>query len=290
LPAAIRPNERDKTLRTGDTKLSPTLALADAVLSTNEIGVDYTGDRRAIANLTTAAIPRAQVESMRKLMVLAGCEPRAIDLSAAGLMRALVRVRPDATEVHTIVDVGETSITVATRQGPHLRSVRVIALGGMLLTRAIMAETEEKAPEAIERRQRLRLALDADSLPVSLPAPYGSLQSENKSQSSLSSFDEAIQRATTELIDSIASAIENDASSFNNTFTQGVVLTGRTSQISGFKNLVNQRVGVPVNIGRPWARLEKTRFNLPHILPDQTTEYLMSLSTAIGLALWRAPS
>lgn len=291
VPAAVRPSERVKALRTVDQQISPTLSLSDAVLSTNEVSIDYTGDRRAVTTLTVAAIPKAQIESMRKLMVLAGCEPRAIDLAAAGTMRALVRVPPDSTEVHTIVDIGETTVTIATRQGPHLRSVRIMPVGGLTITRAIMAETGDDASKAVERRQMLHLTPESDNFPISLPGPYGSLSAPTITTSSnVSSFEEAVNRAANEIIDAIAVAIENDASNFSNTLTQGVVLTGRTSQISGLRNLVNQRLGVPVQLGRPWARLEKTRFNLPYILPEQTTPHLMNLTTAVGLALWRDPS
>jgi hypothetical protein len=63
------------------------------------------------------------------------------------------------------------------------------------------------------------------------------------------------------------------------------------------KTLLFQRLGVPVTVGRPWARLERSRYNLPYLIDAEgedestrkarATEHLMRLSTAIGLALWR---
>lgn len=288
LPSAIAANERVSALRTLDRQISPTLSLEESVLATNEVRTDITGDGRSMTTLVVTAARREEVESLQKLMLLAGCQPRAIDLSAAGLVRALVRVPSNATEVHTVVDIGETTTTVATRQGAHLRSVRVIPTGGRTITRAVMSETEESLEQATARRQLLQLSPELAQLPTELSAAYGATSILTTSAAPTTLLDEAVEQACNDLIDAIATAIENDAANFGNTLTQGVVLSGLTSQIPGLRNRVNQRLGVPVQLGRPWARLEKTRHNLPYLRPDAAVANpLPELSTAIGLAMWK---
>jgi Tfp pilus assembly PilM family ATPase len=298
LPAAIKPEERVGALRTMDRSISPVMPLPQSVLVTNEIAINYTTEGVAEALLVAAAMPKETLADLRDLMKLAGCEAKAIDLSAAGLMRALVRVDPASNDVQTIVDIGETTTTVATRQGPYLRSVRVIAKGGTLITRAIMTQTEEDAVHSLDVRRLLNLTKDQESTPIELAPGYGTRVMDVPTPNvSVSAFDEAINRAVQDLLEDIASAISQDATANNNSLTQGVVVLGRTAQIEGMKTLLSQRLGVPVTIGRPWARLERSRYNLPYLIDAEgedestrkarATEHLMRLSTAIGLALWR---
>ena len=298
LPAAVKPEERVGSLRTQDYMISPTAPLPQSIVVTNEVSINYTTAGVAQALLVVATIPKDTLADLRGLMTLAGCEPKAIDLSAAGLMRALVRVDPNSNEVQTIVDIGETTTTVATRQGPYLRSVRVISKGGTLITKAIMSQTEKDALAALDIRHHLNLTRDQENAPVELAPGYGTRVPESRAISpNASAFDEAINRAVTDLLEEIAAAIGQDATANKNSLTQGVSLLGRTAQIEGMKTLLSQRLGVPVTVGRPWARLERTRYNLPYLIDAEgedestrkarATEHLTRLSTAIGLALWR---
>jgi Tfp pilus assembly PilM family ATPase len=288
LPAAITPDERLTTIRTMDRPLSPTLSLSDAVLSANAVRTDVTSDGRIMTTLVVTAARREAVEDLQKVMLIAGASPRAIDLSAAGLMRALVRTRADSLEIATIVDIGETTTTIATRQGPHLRSVRVLPIGGTILTRAIMAETNDTYEQALARRQHFALSGDLVELDADLISSYGTSAPTPAARASATLLDEAVDNATNQLVNAIAAAIENDATNFSNTLTQGVALSGLTSQMPGLRQRIAQRTGVSVQAGRPWARLEKTRYNLPYMKPgEDPLSPLLGLSTAIGLALWR---
>jgi len=290
LPHEIKPEERVLALRTNDRQISPTLSLAQSVLSTNEVTVDMTGDGRAMTQLVVAAVLREELESFQRMIALAGCQPRAIDLSAAGLMRALVRARTDSSEVVTIVDIGETSTTIITRQGLHLRSVRVLTTGGRAITRAIMTETGEDQEAATKRRQLLQLGTESTDLPIVVAAPYGSTADAPSRAPGSTLLEEGVEKAVDQLLDQVATSIENDATNYGNTFTNGITLTGLTAQIPGLKNRLNQRLGVPVQLGRPWARLEKNRQNLPYLQDHETTANTLSeMSTAIGLALWKDP-
>ena len=289
LPGAIGPAERLSTIRTMGYQVAPNLLVEESVLDVNEIRTEVTGDGRELVTLSVVAVARDQVESLQRLMILAGCQPRAIDLSAAGLMRALVRTPSNDEMVHTVVDIGATKTTVATRQGLHLRSVRVLPIGGAAITRAIMSQTNESFEEAEKRKFLLSLGVASTSLPVILQSAYGADTMEPAAAAGPSDtlLDEALETVIEDLVNQIALSIENDATNYGNTFTQGVVLAGPTAQIPGLRDRVHQRLGVGVQLGHPWARFEKTRHNLPYLQGGaDNPRPLMGLSTAIGLALW----
>ena len=290
LPAGVKPIERVSTIQTMGYQVAPSISLEDSVLGVNEVRTETTGDGREITTLVATAVAKSELDSLQKLMMLAGCQPRAIDLSAAGLMRALVRAGADDNEVHTVVDIGATKTTVITRQGLHLRSARALPIGGAAITRAIMSQTGETAEEAEQRKFLINLGVAASDMPVLLPNAYGA---EPQAQATVGTsadtlLEEAIDAVANDLVEQIALSIENDATNFGNTFSQGIVLSGPTAQIPGLKDRVHQRLGVPVQLGHPWARFEKTRHNLPYLQggPDNPRP-LVGLSTAIGLALWK---
>ena len=292
LPASVKPEEYVHAIRTMDMPITPNLTLDESVLCVNPVRTLTSAAGQSVTQLVVSVIKKEEIEDLQKLMLLAGCQPRAIDLSAAGLLRALVRAKTDSNEVATIIDIGETKITVATRQGVHLRSVRVVPGGGSLLTRAIMSQTGETYEEATNRRQILQLGTGVTDMPVALNTAYGEVTPPSSTLSDShpdNALAEAVERSVTDLIEQIASSIENDASAFGNTLTQGLTITGLSSQIPGLKDRIHQRLGVNVLIGRPWARLENTTNNQPLVAQGGTEnpKPLLGLSTAIGLALWK---
>ena len=287
LRSEVKPNERLSAIRTLDQPISPTLRNDEAVIDTNFVRTDIAADGRSIDTLVVAAARREDIEALQKLMILARCQPRAIDLSAAALMRALVRVPENTTEVGTIIDIGATKTTVATRQGLHLRSVRVVPVGGANITQAIQAATGDTAEEAEARKRLMRLSSMQD-MPVVLQTSYGASSAPTTGgMDKESKLDEAVNNVINDLIEQTAQLIENDASDFGNTLTQGAVLSGQSSQLPGLKDKFNQRLGVPVQLGRPWAHIEANKANAPFLTagPDNP-QVLLELSTAIGLALW----
>lgn len=289
LPAAVRPGERVKAIRTLDRQISPTVPLSEASLSTNVVRTDVTGEGHAMTTLCVAAALQSEVDSLLKLMKLSRCQPRAIDLSGAATMRALVRTTVDAAEVHTVVDVGATKTTITTRQGLHLRSIRSAPTGGDLITRVLMQVTGDDFETAERRKAYLRLP-SAAAHPVVLDAGYGADDelAEAEAAARRSALDEALVTAGDELVETIAGSIEADAMNHANSFTQGVVLCGGTAQLGGLKERLHQRVGVPVQIGRPWAVLERSKQNLVYFRDGvEDPRLMMSLTTAIGLALWK---
>jgi type IV pilus assembly protein PilM len=289
LPSALKGDERIKALRTMDRQVSASLRLDDSTISLNEIRRFNTGDGVSMTAVVVAAAAREEVEQLKQVFKLAKCAPRALDLAGAANMRALVRTIPDGAEVHTVVDIGATKTSIATRQGPHLRSLRQIATGGGSFTRAIMGVTGDNRAEAEARQKIISLVDRPIAEAVSLGVGYGSatISAEEQELTKQTMLDEAVSRTADDLVEQIASSIENDASNYGNSFTQGVVLSGATAQIPGLRERLSQRLGVPVQLGRPWATLEKNRSNLLYLRDGQEDpKMMMDLTTAIGLALW----
>jgi type IV pilus assembly protein PilM len=291
LPSALKGEERIKALRTMDRQVSASLRLEDSTIALNEIRRFSTGDGVSMTAVVVAAAAREEVEQLRQVFKLAKCSPRALDLAGAANMRALVRTVPDGTEVHTVVDIGSTKTSIATRQGPHLRSLRQVAVGGSSFTRAIMGVTGDTKQEAEARQKIISLVERPVSGPVEVGSGYGSTGALQEAESSRQTvLDESVSRVADDLVEQIASSIENDASNYGNSFTQGVVLSGATAQIPGLRERLSQRLGVPVQLGRPWATLERNRSNLLYLRDGQEDpKMMMELTTAIGLALWSQP-
>lgn len=287
VPAILKPEERVKAIRTSGRDITPALPLGDAVLDANKIETLITSEGQSVASLVVAAALNTEVDSLRNLMKLARCEPRALDLSAAATMRALVRTPSTSNEVHTVVDIGATKTTVITRQGPHLRSVRVITVGGDNITRAIMSATDDTNEEAERRKTLMRLSNTIEKQAVTVPSTYGAVVSAAPTIDNESRIDEAVNGVVNDLIEQIAAAIETDSYSFGTTTTQGVVLSGLTAQLPGLKERVSQRLGVQVQLGRPWARIEAVKANAAYLVGGPNSPRpLLDLTTAIGLALW----
>jgi type IV pilus assembly protein PilM len=288
LSSAIKTAERVTTLRTNKITIAPSLQIEDATLDTNLIRTITNAEGVSSNLLAVVAARTTEVEDLKALMVIARCEPRALDLSAAGLMRALVRVNPDDTDVATIIDIGATKTTISTRQGPHLRSVRVIPKGGADITRAIMGATQETFEQADRRKTLIRLSNAAVAPAVALLNTYGTDHVEKPEEDVETRMDEAVNNVVSDLINRIANTIENDASAVGAARTQAIILSGLTSQIPGLKERISQRIGLEVQLARPWAEIAPSKANEKYLVGGaRNPRPLLDLSTAIGLALWK---
>lgn len=292
LPAAIKREEREAAIRNMDRTISPTIPMADSVISTNLVRVATTGDGVAFANLAVAAALSGEVDAITKVCKIARCSPRAVDLSGAALMRAIVRAPATTEDIHTAVDIGATKITVVTRQGLHLRSIRSAAGGGSDITRALVAATGEDMVLAERRKMSMRLGSAPLAQAVDLSGGYGLEDDEaavDVDAGAQTAAEEGLSNAAEAMVEQIASSIEHDSASGG--FTQLVSLCGGTALLRGLKERLHQRVGVPVSIGRPWAVIEPSKRNAQYFNDGvEDPRLLLSLATAVGLALWKEPS
>lgn len=295
LPAALKPAEWTKALRTADRQISPKLPLESSAVSMYPVPDASDLGNPHQRTLLAAATVDSEVEKVLAVARRSKVTPRAVDLSAAAMVRALTLSVPGNEDVATLVDIGYSKVTVATRQGLHLRSVRTFEGGGERVTRAVMGAlggTYDNAEEA-----KLTMRLSATAAPAQIAAPvmqaaYGALPTMGSGLSGgHDASHDALASSVTNLIEDIASAIEADAAAHPHLPTQGVVLCGGTSLLRGLREQLVQRVGVPAFIGRPWARVvsNKDTERLLAAGSEDPAVVLLSLATAVGLATWKDP-
>jgi type IV pilus assembly protein PilM len=282
LPSAVRRDEREGAIRALGRPLSANLPLDDSVLASQLLTSAETADGFEVHTVAVAAALRSEVEMIQTVCKMARCTPRAIDFGGVALIRALTRANATSNEVATVVDIGATKTSVATRVGPHVRSLRVTAGGGSELTRALLSANGGDVDIAEQAKMSMKLPTSTRQVSTAYTGDDDYQAERDPSMQSLSSASDV-------LVDTIAQSIELDAAN-HGTYTQGVFLTGGTALLRGFKERLQQRVGVPVVVGRPWADLERSKRNVEFFAdgkPDPRV--LFRLSTAIGLALWKEP-
>jgi Tfp pilus assembly PilM family ATPase len=283
LPAGVKAAERVAALRTMQVQVAATVPTAEAAISTNFVREENTADGRRVAALVVGAAINSEVENLVKICSLSGIDPRAVDLSGAGTLRALIRDLPNSRDSATIVDIGATTTSIIAREGLHIRSVRSFTGGGLDLTRAIAAAARESLEDAERRKYAMRLSVRTQNQ----NAGYGSLHEEEDIQSRVgeTAIERALSTAADLLVDQIAQTVESDLGASQ---TRHVALCGGASLMRGLKERLQRRLALEVRIGHPWARLERTKHNVEFFHNGrEDPRVMLLLSTATGLALWR---
>jgi len=283
LPTSLSSSERETHLRTLGKPLGSNYGLDESVIATYLARTDQ-GD----TTLSTIGVSSAlsdDVAAVQAVCDLAKCSPRAIDLSAAATMRAMTRVNSSSMEIGSIVDVGASKVTVTTRQGMHLRTVRTTAGGGDDITKAIAASLNISFKEAEDLKYTQKLS--ANFSRIAQRGAYATQEETINTEEAL--LADALNSSADLLIDSIAQSIESSSSA--GPLPQGVTLCGLGAcLLRGFKDRLQRRTGIPVTIVKPWAEIEKSKRNAEYFRqgrPDPAV--LISLATATGLALWKEP-
>jgi len=284
LPAALKRDERGGAIRTMNKPLAPTFGISDSAISTCLIETSEL-NKTPMHTVSVAAALRSEVDMLSTVCALAKATPRSIDLTGAGLLRAYTRANPENHEIGTVVSIGASRVTVATRSGMHLRSLRTVAGAGSEITRAIIQATGEE----YDRAEELKILARIDNSGFNKASSSYQLD-ESFSMDGSDPVERAIANSTNILVDSIAQAIESDANNFNS-FSQGVVLVGGTALLRGLKEKLTQRIGIPVSIGRPWAEIERSRRNALFFKENSKVDprLLLAIGPAVGLALWKDP-
>ena len=283
LPSSIRQSERVSTIRNMQAQIAAAVPIADAALSPNFVREETTADGRRVAALIVAAALEQDVDLLAKVCQMSGFDARAVDLAAAGTLRALVRDIPGSRDNATIVDIGATTTTVITREGLYVKSARGFAGGGNDLTRAIAGAAREGLEDAERRKLSLRLPTQLSAV----SSGYGGLGDDDDLTrlAAETAVERALGTAADVLVDQISQTVESDAGSNP---THSIALCGQTALLRGFKERLQRRLGAEVRIGHPWARLERSKHNADHFHQGREDPRLMlALATAVGLALWR---
>lgn len=296
LAAALNPNEWGQALRAADRSISPKLPLATSALSLYPVPSPQDLTDPTSRTLLAAATTDAEVDTLLAVAKKSKITPRAVDLSAAAMVRALTRSVLGNEDVATLVDIGSSKVTVVTRQGLHVRSVRTFEGGGDRITRSVMGALGGGYDAAEEAKLSMRLPSATGLAPTELTVPevqslYGSLPTPvERLTPGGDATKDALVTAATSLVEDIAAAVEADAAAHPYSPTQGILLCGGSSMLRGLKEQIVQRVGVPAVVGRPWARVIPSKYTQA-ALNDGVEDpvVLLSLATAVGLAIWKDP-
>jgi len=285
-PPTVRATEREGAIRAMGRPIGTTFSLEESRIATYLAGSTVTPEGLTMATVGVVAAMEEDVKALQAVCDLARCSPRAIDLAAAGLLRALIRVNSLSEEVGTIVDVGASKVTVGTRQGMYLRSLRTTVGAGDEVTRAIATVTRGTFEEAEQQKYTMKLT----SARTQLAVGYGVEEDSFAAAAARSPVDAAFSGAVDMLVDAIAQSVEADAANFGS-MSQRVTLTGGTALLNGFRMRLQQRLGIPVSTGRPWADIERSRRNAAFFKDGKIDpRFLVVLSSATGLALWKERS
>ena len=284
VPTAAKSNERGLLLRSSGEDVSPTVPTSDSALSWNVVGERMVGRRPSVV-LNVAAALRSAVSPYVNVCRLADIELRAIDLAAAALVRAVVRTQGDEDRsLSTVVDIGASSTTVATREAGNLRSVRVVGLGGNDITRSLAGGLGIDAEIAEEQKRHMRVSAHARTVDTS--DLYIDTTTDGGPQTTA---EDLLGRAVDRIVEEVARSVSFDAKSNARQLTQGIQLVGGTSRQPGLAEHVQATIGVPTTRATAWADIQLNSRTAKLFATRDDAELIEELTCAIGLAMWKVP-
>lgn len=291
LPSEIPASKRVAVLATNNNRVASAISTGESVMATSLVRSDVTSDGTDVAALNVAATYNSELDTLLEVARLAKLNLFSVDLSVAATVRAAVRDIPDSNEVTAIVDVGASTTRVIVREGLHIRNVRSIPSGGDDITKGLAAALKCGFDEAEEKK--FELSVGSKTAPVSVG--YGDAHEEMDDSyidalANQSSAQSAVDASTDLLIDQIAQAVT--ISDKKGQITQ-VSLCGGSLLLTGFSDRLERRLGIPVRVGQPWAKVTRNK-NTEHVFSgsDPAPRIMLALTTAIGLATphFEAPS
>lgn len=281
-PVAAEHSERVTLIRNSGEDISPTVATEESALSWNIVGTDPRARPPAYI-LNVAAAVRSELQPIVDVFRMAEVELRAVDLTAAALLRAVVRLQPGDTQtISTVVDIGATGTIVATREGAHLRSVRAVPVGGASITRALAAGLGIEDELAEEQKRHMRVA----DRPSSIDAADLYVQGGDNLTPQTTAED-ILSRSADQLVEEIARSVNADARAHDRRQTQGIQLVGGGAKLPGLAERVAETVGVPCTRATAWADIDFSKRTARLLATRDADRLIEELTVAIGLAMWR---
>ena len=219
------------------------------------IGLNGMPERRVLV----AAAHRDLVDPLVEIITAAGLTPVSVEPTSSAMIRALYDPQTAVEGPEAIVAIGGglTKVAVHEKGVPHF--VRTIAEGGDAVTAAIAGALDLPVADA----EAIKRNLD-DSAPH-IRVAVG-----------------AARDASMSLINELRSSIDYYASLTGRSPIRRVVLTGGGSRLSGFAELLQQQLRLPVVQGSALGRIDCSRLHLP---PDELARLDPAVAVVVGLAL-----
>jgi type IV pilus assembly protein PilM len=219
------------------------------------IGANGMPERRVLV----AAAHRDLVDPLVAIVTAAGLTPVSVEPTSSAMIRALFdpQTAVDGPEAIIAVGGGLTKVAVHENGVPHF--VRTIAEGGDAVTAAIAGAID--LPLADAETAKRNLDESAPHIRVALGAA---------------------RDASMSLINELRSSIDYYASLTGRSPVRRVVLTGGGSRLSGFAELLQQQLRLPVVQGSVLNRIDCSRL---HLAPEEIARLDPAVAVVVGLAL-----
>ncbi|MBI2669730.1 MAG: type IV pilus assembly protein PilM [Candidatus Yanofskybacteria bacterium] len=211
------------------------------------------GAKPPVVEVFLVAVPKQETERYRDIMKLAGLNLRALELENSALIRALLGndLSPAA-----IINIGGRSTSILIVDGGYERIGHNYEIGGFEITKTISNSLNISLKRAEELKRSLGIK-DANN--------------------------NVIQQAMSSLIDMMAFETKKTIHSYEelkNIKISRVILVGGLANMPNFANYFGTKLGLPLAIGNPSARLI-----VPKELEKIQSELNTTLTLAIGLAM-----
>ena len=234
-------------------------AIDKALISARALEESVGPNGLPVRRVLVAAAHRDLVDPLIQIVTAAGLTPVSIEPTSSAMIRALFdqETAIDGPEAIVAVGAGLTKVAVHENGVPHF--VRTIAEGGDLVTQAIAGALGLPVADA----EAIKLNLDE-------AAPY--------SRAALG----AAREASMSLIGELRSSIDYYATLTGRSPVRRGVGTGGGSRLTGFVELLQQQLRLPVVQGSALSRVDCSRLHLPAQEIDRLDA---AVAVVVGLAL-----
>jgi type IV pilus assembly protein PilM len=250
-------NEVDSAVRFQSEEVIP--FPPDQTILSSQVLADYTspeGDkmRRVLVAAAHVDLVNGVINAVEK----AGLTVDGVDLISSALVRA-VGGQEGSDQPEAIVSIGAGLTVVVVHQQGRPQFVRTIGSGGNATTASVSAALDLPTT-------------DAEGVKRRIGEPSVQMQAAER----------AANASMTELAGEIRNSIQYFASLPGRLPVSRVLVTGGGSELSGFNQMLEDQVRLPVMTVSPLARLDTSKLDLSE---DQAREIGPVLTTPIGLAL-----
>jgi type IV pilus assembly protein PilM len=240
--------------------------------------------------------PREMIDAQVRTLELAGLEPLAIEVEAFALYRALFeinRVAMARLEGHpaAIVDLGASHTNLYIVSGDGYFLTRNIPIAGDAFTQTVRSTLHCSWSEA----ERFKRTVDFRQLLKRRSARTRATTSEEEAvpEGAGSGKEEAVLKALQGQADELLREVRRSLHYYQSQFPEGspqaqvtgLVITGGSSQLSGFADYAAVRLGLEVEAGDPFNNPD---FDTAHISAEALHMFAPVLGIAVGLAVREA--
>ncbi len=196
----------------------------------------------------------SHVEAARQ----AGLKPVGVDLNPFAVLRVMGETSPVMEGSQVLVDIGGgvTNVIVHERGVPTF--VRILVMGGDLITEALAAGLNVPREEAEARKRSMYLGLGDDVA------------------------DRIVAEQANSFVNEIRSSLDYYQAQTGASRLSGVVLTGGSALLGGLADRIAEVLRLPVEVGNPFRRYPPTGTVYG---PEELAQVGPPLVTSIGLAL-----